>query len=80
MRVCNAEYSSLMFNAVGPAPSALYIDTHRGATGTRILKPCRSAGVRMGFVLLVIWRKPFSQMFSKTTRPDLAMPARICAP
>ena len=32
--------------------------------GTRILKPFRSAGVRIGLVELVIWRKPLSHIFS----------------
>jgi hypothetical protein len=32
----------------------LNIDVHSGLTGTRILKPFRSAGVAIGFVLVVI--------------------------
>ena len=48
----------------GAAPKALNIEVHSGLTGTRILKPCRSSGVVIGLVLVVIWRKPLSQMRS----------------
>jgi len=41
---------------VGEAPNAWNMLVQSGLTGTRILKPLRSSGVRIGFVELVIWR------------------------
>ena len=49
---------------IGEAPNALNIDVQSGLTGTRILKSCRSAGALIGFVLVVMWRKPLSQILS----------------
>ena len=54
--VCSAEYTSLKLMLAGEAPSALNSDVHSGLTGTRILKPFRSAGVLIGLVLLVMLR------------------------
>ncbi|KEH15068.1 hypothetical protein GY15_00885 [Delftia sp. 670] len=64
----------------GALSSALNIEVHSGETGTRILKPCRSAGPAMGRVEEVICRKPLSQMRSMATRLAWAMRARIWAP
>ena len=56
----------------GAEPKAVNIEVQSGLTGTRILKPFRSAGVWIGLLELVIWRKPLSQILSMTTR--LALP------
>ena len=60
----------------GDAPSALNIEVQSGLTGTRILKPFRSADVTIGLVEVVIWRKPLSQILSKATRLALPIAAR----
>ena len=49
---------------------------HNGVTGTRISNPFKSAGVLIGWVLLVICRKPLSQNFSKAWRPALSIAPR----
>ena len=64
----------------GDAPKALNIEVHKGLTGTRILKPCKSAGVWMGLVELVMLRKPLSKQKSKACKFTLAMAPRTCAP
>src|ERR1700741_5410611 len=75
--VCKAEYISLTLMLIGEAPSALNMEVQSGLTGTRILKPSRSAVVTMALVEEEIWRKPLSQMCSMAVMPDLAMAARI---
>ncbi|MNW70993.1 hypothetical protein D3C74_505760 [compost metagenome] len=49
-------------------------------TGTRIFRPSMSAAVLTGALLLVVWRKPLSHIFSKAYRRRCAMAARTCAP
>ena len=60
-------------NASGAAFSVLNKLTRLGATGTRILNPTRSAAVRIGLLLVVIWRNPRSHIFSIGTRPAFAV-------
>ena len=47
-----------------------------GLTGTRNLTPRKSAGVTIGFVLVVVWRKPLSQILSIASSPRLPISAR----
>ena len=65
---------------IGEAPSAWNMLVQSGETGTRILKPFRSAGVLIGWVELVIWRNPLSHIFSIAIRPRLSISARTSAP
>ena len=57
----------------GAESNALYIEVQSGETGTRILKPFRSSGPRIGLVEDVVWRNPLSQIFSMATRLALAI-------
>ena len=57
----------------GCVPSALNSETSAGAPGTRSFMPARSAADLIGLMLLVIWRKPRSQMRSIGTRLTLAV-------
>jgi len=75
--VCSAVYISDALIEIGDEPKALNMDVHIGETGTRILKPSRSAGVLMGLVEVVVWRKPLSQMRSSACRLTLAICARM---
>ena len=55
--------------------------TRLGAIGTRSFRPSRSATVLTGRLLVVIWRKPRSHIFSIGTRLVLAVIwARMKAP
>src|SRR5690348_7211980 len=78
--VCNAEYTSAKLILVGEAPSDLNSEVQSALIGTLIFNPCRSEGCTIGFVLVVIWRKPLSQILSITTRPTLLIWARKWAP
>ena len=80
MWVCSAEYTSEKLMLAGDAPKAWNMLVQSGLTGTRILNPFRSAGVAIGFVLLVVCRKPLSKIFSNTCRPRLPISARTNAP
>ena len=56
---------------VGLAPSARQAATYTGISGTRSLRPARSAGVRTARFLVVSWRAPRFTMPSTRT-PFLA--------
>ena len=57
------------------------IDMMIGLGGTRSFIPDRSAGVAIGRLLVVVTRKPLSQIFSKANNTSLlAISPRICAP
>ena len=55
---------------------AVNIEVQSGDTGTRIFIPSKSAGAVIGLTDEVVWRKPLSQIFSITTRPDFSISAR----
>ncbi|CKU39770.1 Uncharacterised protein [Mycobacterium tuberculosis] len=65
---------------MGAASSALNIEVHSGDTGTRILKPFRSAGDAMALFDDVICLNPLSQILSMATMLDLAICMRIWLP
>ena len=62
MCVCRDMYISLALIAVGDAPSDLKVETTSGLTGTRILSPLKSAGALIACVLVVVCRKPLSNI------------------
>ena len=78
--VCSAEYVSPQGIETGEAPIDLNIDVHNGLGGTRILKPFRSSGVRMGLATESVWRKPLSQTLSNATRFALLNASITCLP
>ncbi|MNN57202.1 hypothetical protein D3C81_1721760 [compost metagenome] len=68
MRVWSAEYTSEKLMLVGAASKARKIDMMMGLGGTRSFMPLRSSGVAIGRVLVVVTRKPLSQILSNANR------------
>ena len=65
---------------VAAQPNDWNSDSEIGLGGTRILKPCRSSGVMIGLVEVVIWRKPSSRIRRIGCRPDFSMSAHTRSP
>ena len=62
--VCKDEYTSLNCRLAGAAPRPLNMEMGSELTGTRIFRPFMSAAEATGALLLVVWRKPLSHIFS----------------
>ena len=77
--VLRAGLASAQLIWVGLAPSAVKMSLNRGEPTTRIFRPCRSAGLRIGCLELVTSRKPFSAQASGTTSLE-AMISKIFSP
>src|SRR6516225_7243508 len=78
--VCSAEYSSAKLTVTGEVPRDLKVEVHNGLEGTRIRKFCRSTGVTIGLVEVVMCRNPLSHALSIGMSPTFAIWLRTYRP